>query len=580
MKKIVLNFLLAAGIVCAGSGCSPNEPDNSGTNTENGTGTETNNGDDENDFVDNQTWSHTLDIVWSGGAADVSGAVDGVTVANSNGYVTITSAAKHVVYKVSGSGTGQLTIYSDYKFQLALQGLTLSCPDGPAINNQCHKTCYVVLNGTSTLNDGASYASSDEDRKAAFFSEGQLCFSGSGSLNITGNYKHALASDDYIRLCPGVGTIALTANAGDGIHANDGIIINGGNLDINALQEGIQCDTGSVVVTGGDIVIFSSTDKGILAYGNIDISGGSINITSKYKCIKTQGNLTVSDGRINAVATGTSSGNGGPGGGSSSSDGTPEGIEAKGTITISGGQVYAQANDDAVNSGGDMTVSGGYLCAYSTGNDGLDANGNLYITGGVVYAIGASSPEVAIDANSEQQKKLYISGGTVVAVGGMESGASISGGTCMQTYSWTADTWHALYSGGTLALAFKTPANSSSAAGFGGGFGGGPGGGSGGSSRTLLVYTSSTPALESGVTVTGGTECVGGMAVIGATVSGGASVTLGSYSGGGGFGAGTTTGGNPSGGGGTPGSGGPGGGTPGSGGPGGGTPGSGGPGGK
>ena len=66
----------------------------------------------------------------------------------------------------------------------------------------------------------------------------------------------------------------------------------------------------------------------------------------------------------------------------------------------------------------------------STNNDGIDANGNCYVKGGVVYAIGASSPEVAIDANSEEQKKLYVTGGTVIAVGGLESGASISGGTC------------------------------------------------------------------------------------------------------------------------------------------------------
>lgn len=55
-----------------------------------------------------------------------------------------------------------------------------------------------------------------------------------------------------------------------------------------------------------------------------------------------------------------------------------------------------------------MTVTGGYVFARSTNNDGMDSNGNTYIKGGLVYAIGAAGAEMAIDANTEEQKKLYI----------------------------------------------------------------------------------------------------------------------------------------------------------------------------
>ena len=506
MKKSLIHFFLAACIACAGSSCSTNDPEETGTSTE------TNTGDDENDFVENQTWSSSLDIVWNGSSAVVSGSVDSVTVTNTDGYVTITSTAKHVVYNVSGSGTGRLTIYSDYKFQLALQGLTLACSDGPAINNQCHKTCYVVVNGTNTLSDGASYASADEDRKAAFFSEGQLCFSGSGSLSITGNYKHALASDDYIRLCTGMtASLDLTAKVSDGLHANDGVIINAGSLTVNAVGEGIQCDTSSVVITGGTISVTSTTDKGILAYGNIEISDGTTEITSKYKCIKTQGDLVVSNGTINAIATGTSS-----------SSGTPEGIEAKGAITISGGQVYVQAYDDAINAGGNLTVSGGYVCAYSTSNDGIDANGNCYIKGGLVYAIGSSSPEVAIDANTEGGYKLYVQGGTIVAIGGLENNSSLTQG-CYSASSWSKNTWYGLTVGSDV-FAFKTPSSGGTA---------------------LVVSGASTPTLASGVTASG-TVIFYGMGYYPATVSGGSDVSLSSYTGGNG---GPGGGGDPGGGG-------------------------------
>jgi hypothetical protein len=51
-----------------------------------------------------------------------------------------------------------------------------------------------------------------------------------------------------------------------------------------------------------------------------------------------------------------------------------------------------------------------------------------------------------------------------------------------------------------------------------------------------VVYTASTPALKSGVSVIDGTEYFGGLANIGGTVSGGTNVTLSNYSSGGGFG--------------------------------------------
>lgn len=418
-------------------------------------------GDDEEDAVDNQTWTSSIDIVWNGSSATVSGSVSGVSISNSNGYITVTSTVDGVVYNVSGSGSGQLSIYSDYKFQLALNGLTLSCSNGPAINNQCHEACYVVVSSTNTLSDGSSYSSSSEDRKAAFFSEGQLCFSGSGTLNITGNYKHALASDDYIRLCTGMtATLNLTAKVNDGMHTNDGILIEAGMLSVTAKDECVRTDDGAIEISGGTIIAISQS----------------------------------------------------------------EAIESKGTLTISGGQVYAQGSDDAINSGGDLTISGGYVMAYSTGNDGIDANGNCYIQGGLVYAIGASSPEVAIDANSEEQKQLYMQGGTLVAIGGLESGASLSQ-SCYSASSWSKSTWYALTVGSNV-FAFKTPS-------------------SGGT--TLVVSGASTPTLTSGVSASG-TTIFNGMGYYPASVSGGSSVTLSSYSGNSGGGPGG--GGNPGGGGG------------------------------
>ena len=118
---------------------------------------------------------------------------------------------------------------------------------------------------------------------------------------------------------------------------------------------------------------------------------------------------------------------------------------------------------------------------------------------------------MAIDANSEEQKKLYVTGGTIIAIGGLENGSSLTQ-SCYSASSWNKNTWYAL-TVGSETFAFKTPS-------------------SGG--NTLVVSGASQPTLKSGVTVSGGTSIFDGVAYTNATISGGSSVSLSSYTGGGG----------------------------------------------
>ena len=381
----------------------------------------------------------------------------------------------------------------------------------------------------------------DEDSGNIYISSGTI------SVTCTATAAKGIKCDGDMNITGGTITVKTTGNgewdsddletkAACGLSCDGNMTISGGTLNLTATGsggKGMKCD-GVMTISDGTITVVTS---GGLYYNNgttenTNYTGDTDNVSSDYYSspkgikagVKTQsgnsytyaGGLVISGGTISV----TTSGNNG------------EGIESKNYLNITGGHITVNSYDDAINSAQDMTIEGGYVYAHATNNDGIDANGNCYIKGGVVYAIGASSPEVAIDVNSEEQKKLYITGGTIIAVGGLESGASISGGTCKSASSWTASSWHALYNGSDLALAFKTPARSSSGGNQGGPGGGGPGGNQGGSSQQLVVYTTATPSLKSGVTVSGGTEYFGGMANIGGTVSGGSTVTLSTYSGG------------------------------------------------
>jgi hypothetical protein len=355
-----------------------------------------------------------------------------------------------------------------------------------------------------------------------------------GTLNITVTAAAAkgIKADGDMRISGGAVTVKTTGGgawdsddkktkASSCLSADGNMTISDGTLNLTSTGaggKGINGD-GSFTATGGTMTIKTSGNAVVASSSGTISTVSSSQQLDRYKSdyksspkgIKIDGAITISD---NAVISVTTTGAGG------------EGIESKTNINISGGQVTVNAKDDAINSSyndatkgtsgaADLTISGGYVYARSTGNDGLDANGNCYIKGGLIYAIGTTTPEVAIDANSEEQKKLYVTGGTIIAIGGLESGSSLTQ-SCYSTSSWNKNTWYAM-TVGSETFAFQTPS-------------------SGGS--TLVVSGASQPTLKSGVTVSSGTKIFDGVGYTDATVTGGFNVNLSSYTGGGGPGGG------------------------------------------
>ena len=498
---------------------------------------------DEEDNVANNTFDTEVSITFNGSDATYTSA-DGVTLSANGGHVVANHGeTKGVCYVVSGATTnGSLTIVGSKKYQVRLQGADIVNPDSAALNLLSSKRAFVELaSGTSNkLTDGIS---SKADHKGALYCKGKLLISGSGSLEVNGYYNNGIHSADYILFSPGC-NVYVKSTANHGIKANDGVFINGGvlNVEVSAAAakginsesdimvnggrttvittgngewdtEDLECKGASGIKTdsvftmnGGELWLKStgSGGKGINAdceayfYGGstyIITEGGQFkqnNDTSSPKGIKVDGDLDINGGRIWVRTTGYNG----------------EGIETKSTMNVTGGEVACYTYDDALNSSGDMTISGGNIYAQARNNDGIDANGNCYIKGGLVMAVSAGGAEVAIDANTEGGKKLYVQGGTIIALGGLEQGSQLSQ-QCYQT-QWTANTWYAMTTGNTT-YAFKTP--SSGATG-------------------MVLSAASQPTLKSGVTVAGGTSYFGGLATTGATVSGGTEVSLSSYSGG------------------------------------------------
>lgn len=428
------------------------------------------------DLVENATFSTTIRIQYSGTSATVSSLPAGIEAVISNGDVVITSSLKEVEYVLSGTTTdGSVKIYSDSKFKLTLDGVSITNKKGPAINIQSGKRAFIVLKDgkTNRLVDGQSYTPhASEDMKACLFSEGQLVFSGKGSLSVRSYTQHGICSDDYVRIREGC-QITITDTGRDGIHVNDYLLIDGGNLNIKASTDGIDIEKGDIRIKGGTLAINTAGDsaKGIKAKGDMEISGGSIHITttgdavyenndiSSPACIRINGAVKISgkdtqlilsssgiagkgitcdgdvvidDGTINIVTTGsqfyqsrmaTSSAkgiksegnltiNGGNVNVSTTGGEGSEGLESKHTLTINGGVIEVVASDDAINASEELVFAGGNIACLSTNNDAIDSNGTIVITGGLVIACGAE------DGFDCDRNTFTITGGTVVGSGG------------------------------------------------------------------------------------------------------------------------------------------------------------------
>lgn len=168
----------------------------------------------------------------------------------------------------------------------------------------------------------------------------------------------------------------------DAIHTNSGnVLIKGGTLDLTTLDDGIHADE-LVKIDGGEITVNGSYEGIEGAY--VEIGGGTIYITA-------------SDDGINAASD-------------------DESVNEH--IIISGGTITVDASGDGLDSNGTIYVTGGTLIVYgpTTGADtGLDADGGILIDGGNVFV--ASSKEMLEIPASNSKSNVLVYGVNTVQAG-------------------------------------------------------------------------------------------------------------------------------------------------------------------
>lgn len=321
--------------------------------------------------------ANTLSVAYAQGNTWVTVSADmapHVAISLKGDHVSVVAdqdVSEEYTYDLAGTSTnGSFYMDGQFKSTLQLRALNLTNPDSAAICIDNGKRIKVKLtDGASTLADGTA-----NPRKACFFINGHAEFSGNASLTLSGNAKHAYASDEYtlIQMDEGQG-ITINHAANDGLHVDQYFQMDSGNLNISG--------------TAGDCIDVSATkDVADEHNGEVIINGGSISLAvsaNDVKGIKSEKNTTINGGTIQANVSGNGS----------------KGISVGGDLLIT--------QTEGATTSIDMTVSGTTYkftnpttgLADSSKCRGIKVAGNYTLAGGTIHmnVTGAKAKGISCD---------------------------------------------------------------------------------------------------------------------------------------------------------------------------------------
>ncbi len=185
-----------------------------------------------------------------------------------------------------------------------------------------------------------------------------------------------------------------TTYSSKGIKAYNEVIISGGTVTISCMDDGIHANADGTL------------ENGSKAAGNITVTGGTLTITAADDGMHADGTLTIGGGYVNVKTA-------------------YEGLEAN-VINILGGETYVYGRDDGMNACKGsakqpmINISGGYLdvTTPSGDTDAIDSNGSISMTGGVAIIKGGAS-NGGMAGSVDVDGSISVTGGTIIAFGGI-----------------------------------------------------------------------------------------------------------------------------------------------------------------
>lgn len=336
----------------------------------------------------------------------------------SGSTVTITKGGSYYITGSLDNGRIIIDASKEETIRLVFDNVNVNCNNNAPFYVKTADKVIVTLapNSVNTFTDGSTYQFEDgeDEPDGAFFSKEDLTINGSGTLNVTSNYMDGIVSKDDLLIVNGI--INVTAND-DGIRGKDSVSIKNGTITVNAKSDGIkstndtETDKGYVLIECGNIQITAEQD-GIQAETNLSIKAGNITIKSgggsESATTKTDDQFRFPNGQATTTTEDSVS---------------MKGIKATVQISISGGSLNINSQDDTVHSNESIIIEGGDLTLQS-GDDGIHADTNVLINNGNINI--TKSYEGIESAN------IVINGGNIKLIAS-DDGINASDGSSSET---------------------------------------------------------------------------------------------------------------------------------------------------
>jgi len=318
--------------------------------------------------------------------------------------------------------------YPNSQVTLNLRGLTLSNQnDSPIYVEQLGDECVITVkkDTVNTISDGTNYTNADQGT-GAIYSLDDLKFKGKGTLIVNGNAGDGIVSKDDLKLWNG--DIQVTA-ADDGIRGKDSIrigdpdatdgyealsvkVVSKAGDGLKSTNDTADSEKGYIKINGGTIDITAQGGDGIQAEQDVIINGGTITISTTASSSSFGSTTSASAKGIKAV-------------GLYDEAGTT--YQSAGTLTVNGGMITVNTTDDCLHCAGDLVLNAGKL-KLTSGDDAVHSDSNLYV-GGTTAGTDYTSLEVYVTACYEgfEAVKIYQNNGNIYIISS-DDGFNAAGG--------------------------------------------------------------------------------------------------------------------------------------------------------
>lgn len=388
--------------------------------------------------------------------------IDGSGVTNSGNEIKITAGGSFYITGIATDCNIIIDANKEDDVQLVLENCEITSKETAPINGvECNVlTITSMKNSKNIISDVETYTKFTDSEKSepngAIFTKTDLVINGEGNLMVNANYLDGIVSKDTLKI---VNTNIDITSKDDGIRGKDYVVINSSDIKINA---------------GGDGVKSSNSED--IALGYIAIEGGNIDITSVNDGIQAETVLNISKNpEITITTTATQSSNNSNNDFKESPNGMPQrftsgsdemrkgslsnkneklqsipsdtakmqqkqltedsrmkrdtlvvqedsvsskGLKAGSEITIENGNIKITSTDDSIHSNGITIINNGEL-QLSSEDDGIHADTNIIINGGNI--------NISKSYEGIESGYIEINEGTINLVAS-DDGINVSGG--------------------------------------------------------------------------------------------------------------------------------------------------------